>query len=234
MLSKLKYQTLFDKMFKVDKSFFSGMLTKIGIAILALSLADLVFINYWMIRNSRTETSSQRPVETDIVSSPSPDIDDSPSPSASSFSTSTTPAETKVVETKTVVEKQTQTIVQTAQKEIFIPVGSGSTKSNSFVDLAGLQVSVDTTKYSPIDSVIFEGSIRVEGGNGKMYARLYQKDVGGVIGSQISTSSAAGVLGSSSSFLLPTGNRVYTVQAKTDLVEFPAYVDNARVKITLK
>ncbi|MDP2632155.1 MAG: hypothetical protein Q8P25_00330 [Candidatus Curtissbacteria bacterium] len=210
------------------------MIAKIGVAILALALTDLIYINYWMVRNSRIETSSQRPVETDIVSSPSPDIGSSPSPLVSPSSTPTTPAETKVVETKTVVEKQTQTIVQTAQKEIFIPLGSGSTKSNSYVDLGGLQVNIDTTKYSPIDSVIFESSIRVEGGNGKMYARLYQKDVGGVIGSEISTSSAGGILGSSSSFLLPTGNRVYTVQAKTDLVEFPAYVDGARVKITLK
>lgn len=214
------------------------MIAKIGVAILALALMDLVYINYWMVKSRGQASRDLRPVETISVASPSADVvsvSNSPLPSVNpSSSTSTSPAETKTVETKTVVEKQTQTIVQTAQKEIFIPLGSGSTKSNSYTDLGGLQVNIDTTKYSPIDSVIFESSIRVEGGNGKMYARLYQKDVGGVIDSEISTSSATGTLGSSSSFLLPTGNRVYTVQAKTDLVEFPAYVDGARVKITLK
>lgn len=202
------------------------MITKIGVAILALALVDLLYINYWMVKSQNTglgvSGSETRTIDKEF--SPSPPASVSASPNV----------ETKTVETKTVVEKQTQTIVQTAQKEIFIPLGSGSTQSNSYVDLGGLQVSIDTTKYSAIDSVAFEGSIRVQGGNGKMYARLYQKDVGGVIGSEISTSSATGTLGSSSSFQLQSGNRVYTVQAKTDLVEFPAYIDSARLKIILK
>ena len=211
----------------------SGISTKIGVAILALALADLLYINYWILSNQKLDAAGTKPNDTRVVAEYSPSPSASASPLISPSPLGGGSAEKTIVE-KTIVEKQTQTVVQTAQKEIFIPLGSGSTKSDSYIDLGGLQVNIDTTKYAPIQSVIFEASIRVEGGNGKMYARLYQKDVGGVIGSEISTSSGVGTLGSSSSFLLPTGNRVYTVQAKTDLVEFPAYVDGARIKITLK
>lgn len=225
----------------MDQSIISRITAKIGVALLALALVDLIYINYWVVKSQRSisrensvdTSSTERTVDQEGLSGiPSPDTSALQSPS--SVPVSSPAVETRMVETKTIVEKESQTIVQTAQKEIFIPLGSGSTKSNSYVDLGGMQVSIDTSKYSAIDTVNFEGSIRVEGGNGKMYARLYQKDVGGMLGSEISTSSATGVLGTSSSFQLPSGNRVYTVQAKTDLVEFPAYVDGARIKITLK
>ena len=210
----------------MDQSIISRVTAKIGVAILALALVDLIYINYWVLHQSSDiggRISDDSRIKTQAF----------PLPSTVASPTSI-PAGSPTVETKTVVEKESKTIVQTAQKEIFIPIGSGKTFSNSYVDLPGLQVSIDTTKYSPIESVIFEATIKVQDGNGKVYARFYQKDVGGVGGSEISSSSANGVLGSSSSFLLPSGNRVYTVQAKTDLVEYAASVENARVKITLK
>jgi len=207
------------------------MTAKIGAAILALALLDLVYINYWVVKQDSVNRES-RQVET-ITASPQPSASPLSSPDSSPIAKNS--ADTKTIETKTVVEKEIQTIVQTAQKEIFVPIGSGSTKSSSYVDLSGLEVSVDTTKYSGIDSVVFEGSIWVQDGNGKVNAQLYNKtDSHPVWNSQISTSSANGVLTTSSKINLDSGNKIYRVQAKTDLVEYAAHVDGARIKITLK
>ena len=209
----------------------SRMTAKIGAAILALALLDLVYINYWVVKQDSVNRES-RQVET-ITASPQPSASPLSSPDSSPIAKNS--ADTKTIETKTVVEKEIQTIVQTAQKEIFVPIGSGSTKSSSYVDLSGLEVSVDTTKYSGIDSVVFEGSIWVQDGNGKVNAQLYNKtDSHPVWNSQISTSSANGVLTTSSKINLDSGNKIYRVQAKTDLVEYAAHVDGARIKITLK
>lgn len=212
------------------------MLSKIGIAIMALALVDLLYLNYWIFKNDKGDLKVAERVVTTIptplppsASGPSSGLSAGPSaePSASPV------VETKTVE-KTVVEKQTETIVQTAQKEIFIPIGSGSTKSNSYTALPGLEVTIDTSKYSTIESVVFEGSVWVQDGNGKAYVVLYAKDIGEVIGSEMTTTSATAVLKTSGKFSLPGGSKTYQVRAKTDLTEFAAHIDNARVKITLK
>lgn len=214
----------------MDDSFASRIFAKIAIAILVLALADLLYLNYWAISvNSRqlTVDSSQNG---QIVTLPSPDPDASPSPSPIVSDSPKT-----IVEKETVVEKETQTIVQTAQKEIFIPIGSGSTKNKDYIDLPGLEVTIDTAKYGVIESVVFESSIWVQDGNGKMYAQLYNKtDSHPVWNSELSTSSASGVLTTSPAITLDSGSKTYKVQARTNLVEYAAHVENARVKITLK
>jgi len=219
-----------------------GFLTKIGIAIIALALADLLYLNYWVISSqnrgggeSANRESSQNSSVSDAGSPiPSPSQSpmlSSPSPSAKGQS----PAPVTIVETKTVVEKESQTIVQTAQKEIFIPIGSGSTYSQSYTDLSGLEVSIDTSKYSSIESVVFEGSVWVQDGNGKMYAQLFNKTDGHPVwNSEISTSSASGTLTTSSKITLDSGNKTYRVQAKTNLTAYAAHIESARIKITLK
>lgn len=217
----------------MDSSIFARIFSKIVIAIIVLALADLLYLNYWVLSNQRQETENKNQDEARVITeaSPSPSPEESVSPEPKS-----SPAvETKTVETKTVVEKETQTIVQTAQKEIFIPIGTGSTKKNSYEDLAGLEVTIDTNKYSSIESVVFEASIWVQDGNGKVFAQLYNKSDGHPVWySEISTGSATGVLTTSSKISLSSGNKTYKVQAKTNLVEFSGHVDNARIKITLK
>lgn len=220
----------------MDESFLSRILSKMALAIIVVAVADLLFLNYLVIRNQRPVTSlptrqdDQKPEERKLeVITASPGNLNSPSPSVEPKT------EIKTVETKTVVERETQTIVQTAQKEIFIPIGSGSTNSNSYVELAGLEVSIDTNKYSSIESVVFEGSIWVQGGNGKMYTQLYNiTDKHPVWNSDISTSSPTAVLSISSKINLDAGLKTYRVQAKTNLTEFAAHVENSRIKITLK
>lgn len=214
----------------MNDSLLSRITVKIGIAILALALVDLVYINYWIAKSDNLRGSNQTEVNRSVNLAPSA----SPFPTPTPDMPKSSPVVT-IVESKTVVERETQTIVQTAQKEIFIPIGSGSTKSSNYTDLAGLSVTIDTSKYSAIDSVIFEASGWVDGGNGKAFAQLYNKTDGHPVwNSEISTSSPNGVLLDSSKINLDSGNKTYTVWAKTNLVEFAAHADNARIKITLK
>lgn len=215
----------------MDQSLLSRILSKIAVAILVLALLDLGYLNWWVIKNQKSNIKDQKLEQARVVeaiSSPTPEV--SPPSSVSEPKT-----ETKTVETKTVVERETQTIVQTAQKEIFIPVGSGSTKKNGYDDLAGLEVTVDTGKYSAIESVVFEASIWVQDGNGKMFAQLYNVgDKHPVWNSEISTNSPKAALVTSAKITLDSGARTYRIQAKTNLTEFAAHVENARIKITLR
>lgn len=229
----------------MDESFFQRILTKIGVAILIIATLDLLYLNYWVIKGQKSDAGS-RPTtgplrsEASGVGKSEEKLDQvSPSPkslvSPLAVPSAEPKTEVKTVETKTIVEKESQTIVQTAQKEIFIPIGSGSTFSNSYIDLAGLEVSIDSNKYSDIESVVFEASIWVQDGNGKMYAQLYNStDSHPVWNSEISTSASKAVLTTSPKINLTTGNKTYKVQAKTNLTSYAAHVDNARIKITLK
>lgn len=227
----------------MDNSLWQRLIAKIGLAILAIALVDLVYINWWVLKNQNSnippearlvnDGKDQNVENTRIVGRNL--IEPTPTPVSSPAPTSQPKVETKTVETKTIVEKETQTIVQTAQKEIFIPIGSGSTKNNSYEDLAGLAVTIDTSKYPNIESAVFEGSIWVADGNGKMFAQLYNSsDKHPVWNSEISTNSAKGVLTTSGNITLDKGAKTYQVQAKTNLISYAAHVENARIKITLK
>lgn len=216
------------------------ILVKIGFAILAVALLDLVFLNYLVLEKSKVKNQEEATDKTRAVDL----IASSPSAIASPTSESKSQPETKTVETKTLIETpnqsgsgqvSSQTIVQTTQKEIFIPIGSGSTNSKSYVDLNGLEVTIDTNKYSAIESAVFEASIWVQDGNGKTYAQLYNaSDKRPVWFSEISTISAKGVLTTSGKITLEKGARTYRVQAKTDMDAYAAHVDSARIKIILK
>ncbi|MCR4324673.1 MAG: hypothetical protein NUV69_03215 [Candidatus Curtissbacteria bacterium] len=205
----------------------SRILGKIIAAIFIIALLDLVYLNWWVVQNQSSKIKDQN-LEADrkIEISPTPLASASPTPP---------PAGIKTVETKTVVEKETQIIVQTAQKEIFVPVGSGTTNSNSYADVAGMEVTIDTGKYGQIDSVFFEASVWVTGGNGRGYAQLKNiSDNNPFIESTISSASGTGDVQTSGKIPLPSGNKKYGVRGKTDITEFAVHIDNARIKITLK
>ena len=211
----------------------SKIFPKLVIAIVIIAIADLIYLNWWVIQRGNLDVGGGS-VENRIVEAiPSPSPLSIESPLASPVQKA--PIETKVVEKETIVEKETQTIVQTAQKEIFIPLGSSSTNSNKYVDLAGLEVTIDTTKYTAIDSLVFEASMRVEGGNGKAYAQLKNvTDNNPLIESMVSTTSGISEVKVSGNIPIPSGSKKYGVMAKTDITNFAAHVDNARIKITLK
>ena len=220
----------------MDDSLPSRIFTKLGIAILAVALLDLAFVN-WVILKEQKEQSAQNSTTQAISADKSAGAsassqEDSPSPSPSE---ETELKQVEALEPKNVIEKETQTIIQTAQKEIFIPMGSGSTTSGTFTDLTGTDVTVDTAKYSQIDSVVFEASIWVTGGNGRAYAQITNvNEKNPLIESQISGITGTGEVKTSGKIPFPSGAKTYRIQAKTDITNFAAHVENARLKITLK
>jgi hypothetical protein len=218
----------------------SSVLSKILIAIFVVALADLVFINWWLLKKSTSEAVVPNQ-SADVVKSQKNDAGYSPSPVPSS-----TPVE-KVVEKNISLgyeqkaisspnpSPSVQTIVQTANKEIFIPMGFGETKSGNFADLSGVEISIDSSKYSNIDYVVFEASIWVEGGNGRAWAQIINvNDNNAIIESQITNPTSTPTLKSSGRIPLADGNKTYRVQAKTDLTDFAAHIENAHIKIVLK
>jgi len=229
----------------MDDSLPSRIFTKLGVAILTVALLDLAFVNWVIIKNQKAQSTQNSTTQESSA-------DKSADASASNQQHSPSPslleeAETKQVgasEPKTVIQTpnqngsgqaSTQTIIQTAQKEIFVPMGSGSTTSGTFTDLAGTDVTVDTAKYSQIDSVVFEASIWVVGGNGRAWAQITNVgDKNPLIESQIFGISGTGEVKASGKTPFPSGAKTYRIQAKTDITNFAAHVENARLKITLK
>ncbi len=214
-----------DETVQMESSLLSKILAKIGIAILAVALFDLVYLNYLTFKNDGVKQGART---VDIKPTPAPAA--SPQPVASGQ-----PSPSSQVSSTPVTTSTQQTIVQTAQKEIFIPVGDGSTSSNSYTNLSGAQVAVDSSNYSGIASADFEASVWVTGGNGRAYAQLYNVTAGHPVwNSEITTSSASGVLLVSGPITLDGGQNTYQIQAKTNLTEFPTNVRTGRIKIVLK
>lgn len=217
----------------MDQSLLSKILVKMGIAIAAIVVLDLVFINYWVLKQSqRVEPESQRTmvvkVDKNAATSPTPTPKPGSSPTPTPAPT-TAPAQT--TSTQTVVQ---QTVVQTPQ-QIFIPIGDGSTTSNSYATLPGVQVTIDSSKYSGIASIYFEANLSVTGGNGMAYAQLYDITQNHPVWfSQISSNSPAGSLQTSPSINLDPGVNTYVVQAYTTLNQYPANVSTARIQINLQ
>lgn len=214
-------------------SLLSKILAKIGIAILVVALFDLVYLNYLAFKNSgaKQEINSISTLPTPNTASIQPSSSPQPSalPSPASQENTNTPASSSVTNVTQ------QTIVQTAQKEIFIPIGDGSTNSHSYVNLSGAQVTIDSSKYSGISSVDFETSLSVTGGNGKAYAQLFNTTAGHPVwNSELSTSSGTGILLVSPAINLDSGQNTYVIQAKTDITDWPANVSTGRIKIVLK
>ena len=221
----------------MDEGASGRILGKIGLAILAIALVDLGFLNYWVVKNDKLVTG----VVTALNSRQDKSEDKSTADSgqlqgAESEPSPTPPPPPQTEKTSTVSDTlKTPTVVQNAQKEIFISLGSGSTKSNDWAELAGLQVTIDFSKYSGIDSMVFSGSVWVDGGNGRAWGELYNSDDKTLlIESRISSPTGTATLMTSGNIPIPAGAKTYKVYAKTDLTDYAAHVDNARIKITLK
>lgn len=222
----------------MDESASGRILGKIWVAILAIALVDLGFLNYWVVKNDKLVTNVETALsarqnddtKNDTDSSKTQVGESKPSPSPTPLSVSEAEKTPTTSDTK-----KTPTVVQNAQKEIFIPLGSGSTKSRTYSELAGLQVSIDFSKYQGVDSMVFEASVWVDGGNGRGWGELYNVDDKTLlIESQISSPTGTASLMTSGHVPIPGGAKTYKVYAKTDLTDYAAHVDNARIKITLK
>lgn len=116
-------------------------------------------------------------------------------------------------------------------KEIFIPLGSGSTKNTSWVNIGGIETYIDTFKYTKIKEANFEAALRIPTANGRAYARLYNvNDNHPVWNSEVWVEGQAGNMVRSEKISFDSGNKLYRVQLYSSL-GYEAFLDNARIRI---
>ncbi len=225
----------------MENSFASRIVAKIAIAIFIIAALDLVFVNWWILKQDKRDLASVvSETETNVVigsSETSNKLSAFPSPLPSAANVQVENKNTSLIQTPSPSPQPAtvQTVIQTPNREIFIPMGSGQSKSDTFADIGGTEVTIDTTKYSPIDYVVFEASIWVDGGNGRAWAQIKNvNDNNPLIESQISNPTSTATSRTSGKIPIPSGSKTYIVQAKTDMTDFAAHVGNARLKIVLK
>ncbi len=133
---------------------------------------------------------------------------------------------------QSVSEKTITTTVPSEPKEYYAPIGAGNTSADDWEDVAGLQVTIDTTKYSKIKAAYFEASVRIPTKNQWANVRLYDIDSKHPVWfSEVSFPSGNDpTLLISNPIVLETGYKRYQVQMKTQL-KYPAYLDQSRVRI---
>jgi len=153
-------------------------------------------------------------------------IDQKVSEAMATISGQETIKETKIIE-------KIPTISQ--PQVIYIPLGGGgSTTSKEWTDVGNAEVYFDIGDYPNIDRVYFEGFIKVQHGNGRAFARLYDVTHSiGVQGSDIYTGSESYSLVESGSLNFWQGKNLYRIQIKS-LNGYEASVDSGRIKILLK
>ena len=119
-------------------------------------------------------------------------------------------------------------------KDYFIPLGTGFTQDNNWVNVGGTDITIDPASYGKIKQVVFQASMHIPVANGTIYARLYNvTDNHPVWYSDVSTSEGSSTMVSSANITLDPGSKLYRVQIKTSL-QYPSYLDFSRIKITIQ
>ncbi len=115
-------------------------------------------------------------------------------------------------------------------REVYIPLGGGSTKSQEWVNTSA-QAYIDTAAYR-IVAVYFEASLRANAG--QVWARLVNRNENEYIASsEINYNTPAGTLIRSGKLTLPVGNKLYVVQLKGETQQ-EVFVENARVRLIVE
>lgn len=115
----------------------------------------------------------------------------------------------------------------------YIPLGwTGSASTQDWSSVSTQSISIDPADYSGYTSMDFEVNLSVYQGNGRAYARLYDKDDGlAIIPSEVSSTSDTYSWVTSATFQLPsTAKKTYILQLKTN-TGYASQVQNARIKV---
>lgn len=130
------------------------------------------------------------------------------------------------------VKEATSSVPQanSSVKEYYISLGSGSTKSSVWQDIAGAEATIDTSNYPSIKSVVFEVFFNIPTANGSVYAKLYNvTDKHDVWFSEVS--SEGPVLTKKEAVVtLEKGAKTYRVMGLSTL-KYDANIENARIRI---
>jgi len=119
-------------------------------------------------------------------------------------------------------------------KDHFISFGSGTSSDQNWIDVGGLQTTVDLGSYGDIKEIKFEASIQVPGENQAVSVRLYNKtDNHPVWNSEVTKNTGASGYLVSSPIIYDKGAKTYSVQMKTQLGS-TVTLGEARIHITLE
>jgi hypothetical protein len=110
------------------------------------------------------------------------------------------------------------TSVGTINKELYIPLGTGTNTSTDWADVKGVAAYIDTRLYNKIKKVTFEVSLSVPSGSQTTYVRLFNTtDKHPVWYSEMTMSGSGPELFTSPAVTLDSGNKLYQVQMKSQL-----------------
>lgn len=195
---------------------------KIGFFLITILFVILIISVFYLTLRSFKSPSG----ESEVGQLPTPTLS-APvlsSPSPTSFSPPVTPTQT--------VPTSSNTSVEPAIKDYYIPFGTGTNQTSDWTDVPGMQAVIDFGNYTNIKEVYFEVNVNIPTGNEIVWVRLYNlTDKHPVWYSEVSTTNNDYVF--SSPIVYDTGTKVYQVQMKTQL-QYPANITLARVHIVLK
>ncbi len=125
------------------------------------------------------------------------------------------------------IEKPT---VRSSSKEYYITLGSGSTKSNVWQDMAGAEAFIDTANHPAIKSVTFEVFLNIPTANGIVSAKLYNvTDKHDVWFSEVRSEGPV-LTKKEATITLEPGAKTYRVMGLSTL-KYDANIENARIRI---
>lgn len=117
-------------------------------------------------------------------------------------------------------------------KEYFIPLGTGNSDMDDWVDLAGLSITINSNNYANIKSAVFEVSTHVPNANEIVEVRLFNATNNRVVdNSYLTFPSGKTPSLMSTPIVLGYGTKIYKVQMKTQF-RTTAVLDVARIHIT--
>lgn len=119
-------------------------------------------------------------------------------------------------------------------KEVYIPLGQGTTASQEWAEISGAEVVIDKANFFGIKSVIFEASLRIPTGNGRVYAKLFDVNAKhDVWFSEVSVEGSHSKREESAPIVLSPGRALYRIKMKSTM-GYEAVLDQARLKIILQ
>ena len=137
------------------------------------------------------------------------------------------PAKQQVIER--VVEK-VQTVSGSSPKTQYVSLGAGETISTEWVTIPGAEVTFNINDFGKVAAVYFEAQL--QSASGKVYARLYDKNTGPFLDSEVSHSAGDAKL-ISAGVNISGGGRTIGVQLKSEIQQ-PVKILSSRLRIDTK
>ncbi|MCJ7792457.1 MAG: hypothetical protein MUP45_00545 [Candidatus Marinimicrobia bacterium] len=193
---------------------------------------NVLFLNFKVLTKEKREEMASTTAETSPVISPLPftsEENQEACPEACWQALATTAGQINQASSSSAPP-----LISLTVKEVYIPLGTGSTKSQDWEAINGAEAVIDLANYPQIKSIIFEASIRIPTANGRVYAKLYNvTEQHDVWYSEVSSEGPVSQREESKEISLGSGRKLYRVMMKSTM-SYEAILDSARIKIILK